>query len=229
TNTTLQSPAGRFYVAGLNYVVDGVDADASAWPMDAVYKKNLLHLVRKESLALYPRLFTNDQTAGSVPLWVEVEDSITSKDGKTLAWMLCTLTLVGTVFPVPMEIDRDMDVSVSPWNGRDGRGSEPVQVNFKREQHMWGSILSPLGLISIPGESDFPKVSEAFNMSRFAYDDAPQVAQQVATAVAKMVITKDSAYWTAPSRWTGSPASPGIIPATALEALPLPTQTVAPF
>lgn len=225
TDATLHSPTGRFYIAGLQYAVDGVDSGSTkSLPIDAAYEKRLFRLVRQECLARYPLLFTKDQT-DSIPLWIEVEDSITSKDGKTLAWILCTATIVGTVFPAPSEIDRDLVITVGVWNGKDGIGSAGTSKDFQREQHFWLSLLTPLGLISIPGESDFPKESEAFNMGRFAYDDVPQVAQQVATAVAKLVAAQDADYWTAQPRQYESPAQSATTPA----ALPAPTETVAPF
>lgn len=224
-DASLQSPAGRFHIAGLQYSVDGVaSGSASALPIDAAYEKRLSRLVREECPSRYPLLFTKDQ-ADSIPLWIEVEDSITSKDGKTIAWILCTATIVGTVFPVPMEIDRDLEIAVGSWDGRDGIANVPTRKGFQRAQHIWGSLLTPLGLISIPGESDFPKKSEAFNMGRFAYDDVPQVAQQVATAVAKLVVTKDADFWTVQPRQYGSPVQPAIPPV----AVPLPMETVAPF
>ena len=228
SDPALKSPAGQFYVAGLKFTgVDGPDVRYSKEYLDT-YQARLLPLVRSECIARYPLLFAQDSTK-SIPLWVEVNERITFHKGKMLAWMFGTLTLVPIVFPAPMvQLERDIDVTVGLWNGRDGMGSGTMRKDFHRDEHAWMTLLTPLALITIPGESDFPKTSTAFNMSRFMYDDVPQVAQQVATALAKLVVTQDSAYWTAQPREQVTPGVPSALPALPT-VLPPPAETAAPF
>jgi hypothetical protein len=224
----LASSAGKFYIAGLSYNCDAGYVHESPPPMDVAYEKNLLRPLRKECSARYPLLFS-EASESAIPLFVTVEEEFKQSEFKTIAWMLGTLMIVPMILPAPfVDMDRDITVSAGVWNGTDSKGSGTVRSSFHRKHILWGTVLTPLALIPIPGESDFPKESSVFCMSRGGFDDIPQVAQQTATALAKMVVTKDAAYWTAQPRWTGSPASLSN-PAPMSAPLPLPTQTVAPF
>jgi hypothetical protein len=225
----LQSPAGRFYIAGVKYTVGGdesVEGKKSADDIDAAYERKLLKLLRKECLSRYPLLFTKD-SADSVPLWIKVDDSGASDDFVPV-WMLCTVCICPIILPLPVDWERDIKVTVGRGTSLATFTNEMGQKQFHREEHGW-MCFNPLGLISYPGESDFPKVSSAFNMGRYAYNDIPQVAQQVATATAKLISAKDPSFWTTQPRLNNSsmglPIRTGEVPV----APSLPTDSVAPF
>ena len=224
----LKAAAGTFYVADLKF------GDSSSNPqLSETYKKyqrQLLPLLQKECAERYPALFAND-SASAIPLGVDVESTTTLHDGKMLGWMFGTLLISGLILPCPGDMDEDITIKAGVWTGREDLQSATLQKSFRREIHTWTSLLTPAALITIPGESDFPKVSgtlaEIQGMEKVYLQE---LASQIATALAKMVVTKDAAYWTAQPRWTGSPVSPAASPASVpAVALPLPTQTVAPF
>lgn len=231
SDPALKSPAGQFYVAGLKYGdAEGSDGPRTAeW--NANYGKRLLPLVRNECIARYPLLFAQD-SANSIPLWLEVSGKRTQHQGKFIAWMLGTLYLSPLIFPTPMiQDDRDIGVTVGLWNGHDGMGSGTIRREFRREEHAWFTIYTPWGLMKMSGESDFPKVSKVMSNGR-DIDSVPQVAQQIATAIAKLIAPKDPAFWTAPAQEPATPAqgqgATGALPALPT-ALPLPTEPAAPF
>ncbi|MDD5596453.1 MAG: hypothetical protein PHV82_00825 [Victivallaceae bacterium] len=130
--------------------------------------------------------------------------------------MLCSLTLCGTIFPAPLNSERNINVAVSLWNGYDGGGLS-VNNSFRRREYVWVSF-SPCALITVPGESDFPKISEAFNMGRFAYNDIPQVAQQIAAVTARAVTGKSPVHWKAGVR----ALKPAVLPKPQDSAMPVP-------
>lgn len=229
TNSTLKSAAGMFYIAGLKYDCDDGYENQTLSAMDIAYEKKLLRLLRKECPARYPLLFSADESS-AIPLFVTFEEECSQNNFKIVAWMLGTLTIVPMILPAPfIDVDRNISVSVGAWNGTDSKGSETVRSVFHRKQIGWGTVLTPLGLIPVPGESDFPKESEAFNMSRYAYDDIPQVAPQVATALAKIVAVKEPEFWTAPPRSVQQPGYSPAGSASAPSVLTLPSETAAPF
>lgn len=233
-DSELTSDAGKFYIAGLSYACDDGYENAMQSAMDVAYEKNLLRLLRKECPNRYPLLFSEDENS-SIPLFVTFEEEFKQSTFKTVAWMVGTLTIVPMILPAPFsDADRNITVSAGLWNGTDSKGSATVRSEFHRKQILWGTVLTPLALIPIPGESDFPKESSVFNMSRHGFDDVPQVAQQTATALAKIVAAKEPDFWTMqpryaqPTGYSSSPAATGT-PAPAPAALPLPTPTAAPF
>jgi len=225
----LQSPAGRFYIAGIKYI-----NNSDITPMfDQAYEKDLLLLVRKECLARYPALFERS-AAGGVPIWIDISDSNSASDD-TIIWMLCTVLITPMILPMPAQMDRTISVDVGVWNGTDSIAGMKLRKEFRREEHAWTS-LTPLALFPIPGESDLPKKSEVIDASgakpfknNVGYYDAPQVAQQVATAIAKLVATKEPEFWTAQPRLNNSsiglPTRTGETPV----APPIPTDSVTPF
>ena len=225
TDPELKSPAGQFYVAGLKY----------GWAMSngeinkevvAKAEERLLPLVRQECSARYPGLFIQEASAGSIPLGVEVNCTTTMHSGKTIAWMLCTADICGTIFPAPGDTDQDFNVKAGLWNGRDGIGGVPLQNGFRREEHVWVSVFSPAALITIPGESDFPKVSGTiFGIQGQMEASYQQTAQQVATALAHLVATKEPGFWVVPAGRETTSATLSSLPAT----LPPPGESTAPF
>jgi hypothetical protein len=227
TDPELKSPAGQFYVAGLKYKY--ADANQQV-QMDqttiADAERRLLPLVRKESASRYPALFVNEASSSSIPLGVEVNCTITQHNGKMVAWMLCTVDICGTILPVPGDYDEDFDVKAGIWNGRDGIAGVPLQNSFRREDHMWVSVFSPAALITIPGESDFPKMSGTiFGIQSQMETGYQQTAQQVATALAQLVATKEPGFWVVPAGSESSPAALPSVPTT----LPPPAEQGTPF
>jgi hypothetical protein len=219
----LKSPAGRFYVAGVKYL----NTDPQAQQMSgADYERNLIPLVRKECVSRYPALFV-DQPGDSIPLGVEVRQTSTLHNGKTVAWMLCTVFVCGMILPCPGQMDEAFVVKAGVWGGRDGMRGAPLENGFQRENYSWVSLFTPLALIRIPGESDFPKVSGTIfgiqSQMRLYYE---QIAQQTATALAQLVATKDPEYWATVSASTEALPSTLQPPPT---SVPLPGEQPQPF
>lgn len=224
SDPALTSSAGTFHIANLKYA----NSDRRFAQNDREFERSLLPFLRKECVARYPALFV-DESAGGIPLGVEVSNTTTMHDGKMMAWMFCTLTLCGVIFPCPAQTDEDIDVQVRVWSGRDTLLGARLQKSFRQETHMWISLLTPLALITVPGESDFPKMSGTV----FGYKEQmncyyKQVAQQIATATAHLVAATDAAHWTAQPRApaaSGAPAAPAALPTI----LPPPTEGAVPF
>jgi len=184
-------------------------------------------MVRKECISRYPALFANDASSGSIPLSVEIDGTITMHTGKMVAWMLCTADICGTLLPCPAQQDEDFDVKAGVWNGRDGIAGVPLQNSFRREEHLWVSVFSPAALITIPGESDFPKISGTiFGVQEQMETAYQQTAQQVATALAQLVAAKEPGFWVVP---VGRESTPGTLPAVPTTMLPPPAESAAPF
>jgi hypothetical protein len=220
----LKSQAGTFYIAGLKYDCDDVDRKNKDPRDDTNYGKDLLRLLRKECTSRYPLLFSKEAES-AIPLFVRVNSVIERNDAKTRAWLICTLMITPLLLPLPDESDHDLAVSVNVWNDPDGQGGVPVRKKFHREEHSWMSMM-PLGLIPIPGESDFPK--ELFVEWNGGYYNVPQVAQQVATALAKMIESKEPEFWTAAPHRT---QQPGYAPTTPVTTPPVqpPPEPITPF
>lgn len=103
----------------------------------------------------YPALF--QRTAGAVPLSVQVSVRQEIDQGAALGVYICTLCIVGGIFPsVPWETEWQVSVQVS-----DARGALATVPVVKAVDRGWWTVLTPMGLMEIPGESDVPKVSAA--------------------------------------------------------------------
>ena len=246
-NVELKAVAGPFYVAGLKYAstIPHAPQNQQADQNMAEIERQLLPLVRHACASRYPALFS-DEPGKAIPVGVEVDDTITdTHQSKTLAWLLGTLDICGAIFPCPGQQDDEFAVKTGVWTGDAKlRGAAP-QITFHREMHFWLTLFTPLGLITIPGESDFPKTSGTiFDIQGLQNDYCQQIAQQLATVLAKQVTTRDAAYWTAqplepyPSvpaaqplapPYPYAPASSPTVPAAPAVPLPIPAQTPAPF
>lgn len=229
-NAELKSPSGKFYIADVKFSPAGGGQNPQLAETYKKYQRQLLPLLQKECLDRYPALFTNDSTY-AIPLGVTTETVTTMHTIKMMCWMYGTLLISGVILPVPGDSDEDITVKAGVWTGREDLQSAAVQKNFRREIHSWVSLLTPAALITIPGESDFPKVSGSlFDMQKMETVYLQQFASQLATALAETVAAKDPSFWTAQPRRIETPAL--AVPArstTAPVALPLPTETVAPF
>jgi hypothetical protein len=231
-NPELKSPAGKFYIEGIKYTTENVLPSSGAVKQDFEdqrkdyedkFVKNLLPLVRKECIARYPGLFT-DNSSSSIPLWVDVNHISTTNDTKTLTWMFCTVMLAGIILPLPAETNEKIELKAGVWNGQEGIRGAAIQKSFQRETEVWVSLL-PTALITIPGESDFPKISGTIldlENQIAAYELA--TAQQITTALAKSVAGKGSNYWAAvPS------SQKSAVQQSLPEAIPSSPNTADPF
>lgn len=192
TNPELTSPAGKFYIEGITYT-NNIPKN----PTMSDFDKRLLSLVRKECITRYPELFSGDSSS-SIPLWVDVNQKTDSNDSKTFTWMFCSLMLCGIIFPLPGESDEQFDIKAGVWNGGEGIKGASANKSFQRNMYFWVSVFTPSALITIPGESDFPKESGTIfeiESQMAAYELL--TAQQIATALAKSVAEKDLGFWTA--------------------------------
>lgn len=211
-NPTLKSPAGMFYVAGLEFFsMKRADNSQKTW-QEKASERTLLPLLRKECIARYPVLFMDDSST-SIPIWVKVRNTTTISH-KTAAWMYCSVMLVGLIFPCPGEFDYDIDVTVGLWNGRNGMEKGTIRKSFRNEAHTWVSLLTPLGLIPVPGKSDFPKGHREWVPE--------QVAQQIATVIAHLVAAKEPSFWNTTGQGLGDS---GVLPVT----VPPPKDLSAPL
>jgi hypothetical protein len=229
-NAELKSPAGTFYVADLkfNLVLDNPSPQTTETYKE--YQRKLLPLLKKECVERYPALFAND-AASSIPLTLTAETTSTSHDFKTKCWLLGTLLISGVILPCPGQTDEDITLKAGIWTGKEERQVTVLEKKFRREIHMWISLLTPAALITIPGESDIPKVSETLlDIPQIERSYLQLLASQIATALAETIAIKDPEFWTSQPRMN-SPTifSPTTLPVTPPVALPLPTDSVAPF
>ena len=212
-NTELKSSAGKFYIEGLTYA-NNIPIEQKNQPMLDVDKR-LLVLLRKECIARYPELFSEDASS-SIPLWVDVNQITTIYNAKSLTWLLCTGLLCGLVFPLPGGSEEQFAIKAGVWNGQEGIKGASIKKDFQRTSSIWSSALTPSALITIPGESDFPKWSYTeFNIK--GHTDAYEVitAQQISTALAKSVSDKDLSFWSArPLMLKGAQSIPEAIQAS---------------
>ncbi len=103
----------------------------------------------------YPGLFKNDPLA--IPVNVRVEVAQDVHQGLSLGVYICTLCIVGGIFPsVPWSTDWQVKIQAE-----DVRGGSIFSTDVQAENRGWWSILTPLGLMTCPGASDQPKVSSA--------------------------------------------------------------------
>lgn len=210
TNPELKSSAGKFYIEGLTYA-NNIPIEQKNQPMLDIDKR-LLPLMRKECITRYPQLFSEDASS-SIPLWVDVNQVTTIDNNKSMIWFLSSVMLCGLVFPLPGGSDDQFAIKAGVWNGQEGIKGASVKRDFQRTSATWSSAFTPLALITIPGESDFPKSSYTeFNPRSRINDYELITAQQIATALAKSMADKDSGFWSArPLMLKGSQSIPEAI------------------
>ncbi len=211
-NPELKSSAGKFYIEGITYTKDIQKKQKSKAMLG--FDQRLLILLRSESFKRYPELFTDDSSSG-IPLWVDISQVTNDNKTKTLTWMLCTGMLCGIIFPLPGEMEEKFDIKTGVWNGQGGIRGESIKNNFQRDSEFWVSVFTPTALITIPGESDVPKISGTILDTDSQMKEYELItAQQIATSLAKSISEKDASYWkTMPSmRLKGSQSLPEAIP-----------------
>lgn len=104
----------------------------------------------------YPSLFK--RTQGAYPLAVKVEGTMKAHDGPALLVFVGTLGIIGGILPsVPWSTDWQFAVLAE-----DARGADLFSTQMQAEHGGWWSVASPFGLMTVPGQSDVPKVSRVF-------------------------------------------------------------------
>lgn len=223
SDPALTSAAGKFHIAGVKFTAPGV-----ADNIIMTRERELLPLLQRECAARYPGLFAEQSTA-SIPLGVQVHVATDMHSGKTVGWMLGTLMMAGLIFPCPGQVEEAISVSAEVWNGGENMRGVPAGTAFHTDYHSWVTLLTPLGLIPIPGKSDVPKMSgTVFDVAKYEQMYLRQLAEQTATVTAQLVASKDAAHW------ASQPRAPVVHSVTThgggeATALPPPTGIVAPF
>jgi len=105
----------------------------------------------KRSRELYPNLFTDDWTG--LPLEVKTDTKTDSSMG--LSAFLTGFCTLGTI-PFPGKDSAKINVETS-LIGSGGERLPVGKVNYEYDKVMWMTVLSPLGLLPIPGFSDLPR------------------------------------------------------------------------
>lgn len=101
--------------------------------------------------AAYPRLFVDDPVA--IPLVLRLE----GKYEQHFAGAVLTGLTLGIV-PWPVSYGTRNEVGVTPWSAQ-GAVMPESSVRYAVMRHEWATMLTPLGLIPIPGRSDIPRRS----------------------------------------------------------------------
>lgn len=101
----------------------------------------------------YPALFRRAPDA--VPITVQVSIHQEIDQGLALGVYIGTLCIVGGIFQsLPWETEWQVSTQIC-----DARGAPFATPKLTAVDRGWWSILTPLGLMEFPGESDAPKVS----------------------------------------------------------------------
>ena len=170
----------------------------------------------------YPGLFR--KTADAIPIAVRIDVNQDVHQGAALGVYLCTLCIVGGIFPsVPWETEWQVAV-----HAEDARGAAILAARTQAVDRGWWTILTPFGLITIPGESDAPKVSTVGTAGpgQISEEHRTYVLQCMVDMLAANLLKQDPSKlpMRAPIPVLGTRES--VTPAT---PLPAPTQTPAPF
>ena len=180
----------------------------------------------------YPSLFKEDAAATPINVRIKIHQDI--DQSASLGVYICTLCILGGILPsVPWETQWQVDVRVE-----DDRGSVLRSSQFRAVDRGWWSILSPFGLITIPGESDAPKVSKVFSAGpgQIPVEHRTYVLVCASDALAAQLQSplppsaQLQPYAVEPAQPLPSvqPMPSQQQPSPAV-ALPLPSQTVAPY
>ncbi|MFA6713861.1 MAG: hypothetical protein WC082_03195 [Victivallales bacterium] len=230
----LKSAAGKFYIEGIKYTnisssQPREDKPALAKSYENDFRNQLLSSMRKECVARYPGLFSTEP-ASAIPLRVDVKHMSSTDSSQVPLKMFCTLLLCGTILPLSTETDEKIELDIGIDDGRGNIAGKAVKKSFERKSEVWVSVLLPTALIPIPGESDFPKISGTIlGIDKQVTDSARITAQQIITAVAKAIITKNIAYWkTAPPRIKTPVLSSAPSTVTSMQVTPA-SETSEPF
>ena len=142
----------HYRVQNVSIAYDDADMPVQApeWK-DGAFSRKFASLAAER----YPGLFRNE--AGAVPIDVRVDVAQEVHQGAALGVYLCTLCIVGGIFP-SVTWSTEWQIHV---RAEDVRGGAILSTNVQATDRGWWTILTPMGLITCPGESDAPKVSSA--------------------------------------------------------------------
>ncbi|MFP5431214.1 MAG: hypothetical protein ACLGHE_09565 [Gammaproteobacteria bacterium] len=149
TSSLQETPGAATLLAGMKFNVIQVESTGSYTPLREIATGLQQQLMQQD-----PALFTND--LGAIPLLVRLK---AETDNPQAGAMVTGFTL-GLV-PMPHYNGVNMEVGITPWAVQGAAAPESV-VSYALRRHQWGSIL-PIGLIPLPGRSDFGRGSFLFN------------------------------------------------------------------
>lgn len=114
----------------------------------------------------YPNLFSSG--GGEIPLEVSVRCMDYRTSWESLLLEIGTAGILGGILPLPIYCKGDLDVDVKVM-----MSDQPMhklgRTRFSRKNYTWVTILTPIGLLPIPGESEKPKCY-SFTTSNFSYE-----------------------------------------------------------
>lgn len=146
TTSTLEAdPRAAATLAGLRFRIASVEAEgATAQGAGSVEK------LQSTLQQHYPDLFNDDVDA--IPLTLRLKSTPDESIGAAFFILLAT----GTTVPFPSHDGFRLELEVTP--GSAGGALMPAAtISYTRRDHSWLSILSPLGLIPMPGRSDIQR------------------------------------------------------------------------
>lgn len=125
---------------------------------DAALRRDLAAL----AVSRYPQLFAPDDVP-AIPVAVNIMGQ-----GRVPSWPialeLCTLAILGGIFPLPMEDPGDFTVTVAPFADGHTAGPRLPDCEFRNRAAGWITIFTPFGLIPYPGESDAPQATTVLDL-----------------------------------------------------------------
>ncbi|MDD3276028.1 MAG: hypothetical protein PHP93_03145 [Kiritimatiellales bacterium] len=170
----------------------------------------------------YPALFNNSPSALPILVRINVNQEVHSTE--SFAVYLCTLCIVGGILPsVPWSTEWQVDIGVEDVYGTTMRASK-----VRAEHRGWWSVLTPLGWIEVPGNSDIPAVDSTMFTSGPGIIPAEYktyILQSMVDLLAGDLLNQNPAQRTKSAQAPISTPLPGKAPGL----LPLPAETVAPF
>jgi hypothetical protein len=158
----------------------------------------------------YPRLFSNSRNA--IPIAVRIDLAVKAQSQATIAGAVLTFGIIGGIFPsFPWTTEWQVKIQIE-----DIREETILTTGFKTEDRGWFSLFSPFGLISIPGESDAPKVSSTESCPGVLPREHSQYAAECMIDLLAMELLKLN-----PAKLRTRPAA-GVAEFPTLDAPPLP-------
>jgi len=153
------TPAERFSLQDLSGVVSyktlAMEGDICLRPAGPIDPQKVKRRIAERAVKMYPQVFSED--SASIPLHVDID----VKNRSLFSWtQLVGVPLAFCGIPFPTDIG-SADFTVCCHIAENSFFS--YMVTFSRKDWQWATITTPLGLISIPGKSDRPKISANSN------------------------------------------------------------------
>lgn len=152
-STLLPSPDRGGLKDGLKFNIVNVQINGTAAPTSSTMLTCTAPLLMESAVRLHPELFSNSPSA--IPLSVRI-DTVNSGEGLygREQNLQVLFSLLGTI-PVPESFETVFNVQVCDLS--------PVPFlnateSFERCDTTWFTVLTPLGLLPVPGQSDLPRV-----------------------------------------------------------------------